>query len=178
MITERKRAVRAEARARRRAMSPEARAAASAVICDTVLGLAELREATAVHVYLSTPQEVDTSRLVVALLLADVRVIVPVMVERRMVASELVMEDLDALGADHMGLPVPPELRAVPDGWWDAVVAPLTAFDRTLAASARAAATTTRCSPVRRGRPSAWPSPARRSTRSRRRRTTSGSTPW
>ncbi len=133
MTVEPKRAIRAEVRARRRDLGPAARAGASAVICRTVLQQPELTGATAVHVYLSTPQEVDTSLVVATLLLEGVRVIVPVMVERRMVASELAIEDLDDMGADHMGLPVPPELRPVPDGWWDVVVAPLTAFDRTLA---------------------------------------------
>jgi 5-formyltetrahydrofolate cyclo-ligase len=124
-----KAAVRAEGRARRRAMSPEQRAAASVAITDGVLGLSEVVSAGAVHVYLSTPSEVDTWGVVSSLLLDGVRVIVPVMVDRRMIASELAMEDLDAMGADRMGLPVPPELRPVPDGWWDVVLAPLVAFD-------------------------------------------------
>lgn len=125
-----KTALRAEMRAKRRSVSPGERAAASASITRSVLSLPEVASAVAVHVYLSTPAEVDTTALVSTFLLEGVRVIVPVMVDRRMVASELAIGDLDAMGADHMGLPVPPELRAVPDGWWDVVIAPLVAFDR------------------------------------------------
>jgi 5-formyltetrahydrofolate cyclo-ligase len=120
--------LRAERRAERRSLSVEERAAASASIAETVLGLDIVTDAVTVHLYLPTPFEVDTRIIAATLLLEGRRVVVPVGDDLQ--AYELALEDLDSLAVGDRGVLVPPVLRPVPAGWWDVVLVPLVAFDR------------------------------------------------
>jgi 5-formyltetrahydrofolate cyclo-ligase len=120
-------AMRHAARAARRGLTPQERTEASAAIAASVLGVPALVDATAVHLYLPTPFEVNTVPIAAALLLEGKRVIVPSVDD--MSAYELALEDLDALVEGPLGVPLPPELRLVPLGWWDVVLVPVVAFD-------------------------------------------------
>ena len=76
-----KRAIRAEMRKRRRALSPAERADRSAAICASLLKRADVREAMAAKrtfaVYLASPEEIDLSVFIERLWAADCPVAVP-----------------------------------------------------------------------------------------------------
>ncbi len=81
-LDHRKATLRLKARAARRAISPEMRHAASALIARRVLDLPELATARAVAAYGAMPEEVDTAGLIEELMSRGVRVALPRVVDR------------------------------------------------------------------------------------------------
>jgi len=129
---ERKRAIRAEALAARRALTPEKAAQNSAAILDRLRSLPEFESARALLVYVSSKDnEVDTLRLISSAIEAGRQVLVPVALTstREMVWSEL--RSLDELHPSTFGIMEPKEdcIRPVEHCEMDLALVPGIAFD-------------------------------------------------
>lgn len=79
-----KTAIRKEMRARRKALSPEAKARAASIICEKILSDADRAAVVdlfdgrgAVAVYLASPDEIDLSAAIASLLAQEVKVVAP-----------------------------------------------------------------------------------------------------
>ena len=129
-LHQRKKLLRKEIASRIRALSPEARAAASDAIAAQVLALPEYREANSVFLYLSMPTEPDTGALVKAALKEGKRVYVPKCIgDGEMLAVRI--RALDALQAGAYGISEPvdcSETAGVSD--LDLIVVPCVAASR------------------------------------------------
>ena len=129
---ERKRAIRAEALAARRAMISEEVAQKSAAILDKLRSLPEFKSARALLVYVSSKDnEVDTLRLISSAIESRRTVLVPVAVTstREIVWSEL--RSLDELQPSTFGIMQPKEdcIRPREHGETDVSLVPGIAFD-------------------------------------------------
>jgi 5-formyltetrahydrofolate cyclo-ligase len=128
---ERKAAIRAEARARRRARADKD--AASRRICDALAARPEYLAARTVLFYVHFGDEVRTQPLVVEVLRSDKRVAVPYCVGRRL--EMFLLSDVDELAEGTFTILEPrPELRDRPErrvdvAEVDLVVVPGVAFD-------------------------------------------------
>jgi 5-formyltetrahydrofolate cyclo-ligase len=129
---DRKRAIRAEALAARRALTPEQASQKSTAILDRLRSLPEVESARALLVYVSSKDnEVDTLRLISSAIESGRKVLVPVAVTstRKMVWSEL--RSLDELEPSTFSIMEPKEdcIRLVEHGETDAALVPGIAFD-------------------------------------------------
>jgi len=129
---ERKRAIRAEALAARRALTPEEAERKSAAVLKRLISLPEFNAARALLVYVSSKDnEVDTLALIRTALERGRTVLVPVAVQstREMVWSEL--KSLDELKRSTFGIMEPREewVRPCEHTETDAAIVPGIAFD-------------------------------------------------
>lgn len=123
--------LRAELRARRRALAPVKRLAENAAITAMVLGDRDVRSALCVHVYLSTAHEVSTSAIIRTLIDRGVMVVVPWMeTDGSMGATHLLAEDLPSVAMGPRGVPSAPVLREVDLSTVQVALVPLVAVDR------------------------------------------------
>ncbi len=129
---DRKRAIRAEALAARRALTPEEAAQKSTAILEKLISMPEFESARALLVYVSSKDnEVDTLRLISSAIESDRKVLVPVAVTstREMVWSEL--RSLDELHPSTFGIMEPKEdcIRPVEHNEKHVALVPGIAFD-------------------------------------------------
>ena len=133
-ITERKRALRTELKARRAALDPYARERADASIARNVRSTCAWQAARTVFAYLSFGTEVDTRWLVQAAWGADKVVALPWCVPHTRHMRWFIVDSLDGLVRSALGVeePVPdPQRELQPTGMTDAVaLVPGLAFDR------------------------------------------------
>jgi 5-formyltetrahydrofolate cyclo-ligase len=124
-------ALRRETLARRDALPPEARSAASKAIVERIAALPEFDGATAVLLTLAFRSEWNTVVLVRTALAAGKTVAVPrVDVEARMLELHALSDPEREIVAGHMGIPEPlPESPRVPRAAIDFVLVPGVAFD-------------------------------------------------
>ena len=118
---------------RLRQQKEEARRRSSEAIWRKVLRLTAFRRATTVCCYVALPYEVQTRRMIEAMLEEGKRVVVPVVRPRtkRLWLSEVRALDRDlAPGAFGVSEPVPSARRPVPERELDLVFVPGLAFDR------------------------------------------------
>lgn len=121
--------MRLRARAARRAVMPEQRAAAAHAVTEAVLDLPEMATARAVLVYGSMPEEVDTAELIQALWNRHVRVALPRVQGRRELQLHW-YEPHHALCTGAYGLKEPfPEAPVALPSEIDIVVVPGVAYD-------------------------------------------------
>ncbi len=126
-----KRTLRAELRTIRRAMPVQSRADASAAIASAVLSLPEVVNAAGVHVYLSLPDEVDTTHIISTLMELHKIVIVPFMEpDGSMTSVQLLPHEVAGIMIGARGVPAAPIRRPVPHGTWDVVLVPVVGADR------------------------------------------------
>jgi 5-formyltetrahydrofolate cyclo-ligase len=121
--------LRLRARAARRAVTPELRAAAAEAIASRVLALPEFAEVRAVLLYGATPEEADPSPIEIALRARGVRIAYPRVAGPNRLTLHWV-DDPTALAGGAFGLlePAPDASLAAADDL-DAVVVPGVAFD-------------------------------------------------
>ncbi len=116
-------------RAARRAVMPEQRAAASHAVTEALLALPELAAATAVLVYGSMPEEIDTADLIERLWQRGTRVALPRVRGRRDLQLHWHERDRDlCTGAYGLKEPCPQAPEALPPQI-DVVVVPGVAYD-------------------------------------------------
>lgn len=121
--------MRFRARAARRAVMPEQRAAASHAVTEALLALPELAAATAVLVYGSMPEEIDTADLIERLWQRGTRVALPRVRGRRDLQLHWHERDRDlCTGAYGLKEPCPQAPEALPSQI-DVVVVPGVAYD-------------------------------------------------
>jgi 5-formyltetrahydrofolate cyclo-ligase len=130
-LREAKLALRRQLLARRDALPPDVRSAASEAIVKRITALPEFRAATAVLLTLAFRSEWNTLALVRAALAAGKTVAVPrVDVEARMLELHALSDPEREIVAGHMGIPEPlPESPRVPRDAIDFVLVPGVAFD-------------------------------------------------
>ncbi len=126
-----KRTLRAELRTKRRAMPVQNRVDASVAIATAVLALPEVMNAASVHVYLSLPDEVDTTHIISTLMELGKWVIVPFMEpDGSMTSVQLLPHEVAGIVIGARGLPAAPTRRPVLHGTWDVVLVPVVGADR------------------------------------------------
>lgn len=128
-----KAALRAEVRAARAAVPPEARDAASRTVADRALGLPEVAAARAVLAYAALPEEIDPAPLVASLRAAGARVALPRVCEPGVMSLHWVDAGAD-LEPGAMGIREPDAscAWARPEDF-DLVIVPGVAFDASCA---------------------------------------------
>lgn len=125
-----KKALRQEMLARRRVLSTEGRARASAMICTRVQELTMLQEAWTIMLYASTGEEIDLDPLMEVLLAEGRRIVLPEITGRgTMEAREL--PAMDALTGGAFGIRTPDPVRGgiIPPEEIDVIIVPGAAFD-------------------------------------------------
>jgi 5-formyltetrahydrofolate cyclo-ligase len=127
-----KAALRKAVLARRAAMTPEARAAASRRIVERLVTLPEFTAAEGVHCFVSLAEEVDTEPVFRACWEAGKRTFIPYQIPARGVLGLARREPEDKLIAGPFNVPEPPPHRREeePRGEVDLVLVPGVAFDR------------------------------------------------
>lgn len=131
METSTKRTLRAELRTIRRAMPVQSRVDASAAIATAVLSLPEVMNAATLHVYLSLPDEVDTTHIISTLMELEKSVVVPFMEpDGSMTSVQLLPHEVADIVIGVRGVPAAPMRRLVPHGTWDVVLVPVVGADR------------------------------------------------
>ncbi len=111
------------------ALSPQARAAESAVIADTVLRSAAFRQARTVFCFVSLPSEPDTRPILEAALGSGKTLLLPKCVGKKMYAVPAA--DLSALIPGAYGIPEPASLPEGPCPAPDLVLVPCVAASKT-----------------------------------------------
>lgn len=130
-----KKRLRAEVRARRESLTPEARAAKSGRIFEHLQTLACWRQAKNVLVYVSVRAEVETAEIL-ARLVAEKRCVVPWCRENGSLGLFRLTSPEDELLPGTLGIPEPAEAwrempdRVVPPPSLDIILLPGVAFDR------------------------------------------------
>ena len=125
-----KRTLRAELRTLRRALPEQSRVDASAAIAAAVLALPEVVNAATIHVYLSLPDEVDTTYIISTLMELQKSVIVPFMEpDGSMTSVQLLPHEVAGIVIGARGVPAAPVRRPVPHGAWDVVLVPVVGAD-------------------------------------------------
>lgn len=121
-----KAALRAEILARRDNLPPANRRTASARIRETCLGHPAIARAASLFVYVSTPREVDTHRLIDHLLAAGRTVLVPLIRDREQMTA-VPFPGWSCMRPGQLGILTPPALPPW-DGTVDAALVPGVAF--------------------------------------------------
>lgn len=128
-ILETRRSIRTEKLQKRESLDEAVRSDASATVTSRLLALIEENRWKTVHCYLAFRSEVTTGALIEELLAKGVKVIVP-WVEPDGELSHHQLLGLDGLGEGPYGLPHPARNEFLALDSIDAVLLPLSAFDR------------------------------------------------
>jgi 5-formyltetrahydrofolate cyclo-ligase len=128
-ILELRRSIRTEKLSQREALSEEVRQAASAAITSRVLTLIEEGGWKTIHCYLAFRSEATTAQLIEQLIGRGIKVIVP-WVESDGELSHHQLLSLDGLSEGPYGLPHPSRNEFQETDSIEAVMLPLSAFDR------------------------------------------------
>jgi 5-formyltetrahydrofolate cyclo-ligase len=124
-----RKALRAELRARRRAVTPEQRARAARQVARNVDRVFRLRPGLRVAIYASFPEELDSGPLLRLARRRGCRIFLP-----RIDTRTISMKFVEALAGarettNHLGIVEPHGTRAIPARWLDLVLLPLVGFD-------------------------------------------------
>jgi 5-formyltetrahydrofolate cyclo-ligase len=121
--------LRAELRARRRALTPEQRARAARQVARNIDRTFHLRPGMRVAIYASFPEELDSAPLLRLARQRGCRIFLP-----RIDTRTISMKFVEALSGaretiNHLGIVEPHGTRSVPARWLDLVLLPLVGFD-------------------------------------------------
>ncbi len=130
LIVAQKRALRADLRARREAVTD--RASRSAAICARLAGLPAFVMARVIHSYLAIGSEVELRPLLAGALKTGKALAVPVALPRAQQLSHSWIVSLEPgdFTRGALGTPVPTVIRPSAPDTWDVILVPLLGFDR------------------------------------------------
>jgi 5-formyltetrahydrofolate cyclo-ligase len=121
--------LRAELRAKRRALSPEHREHAARLVARNVDRAFRLRAGMRVAIYAAMPEELDTAPLIELAFARRCRVFLP-RIDRRTIEIDFHELLADApKTTNHLGILEPTGTATVPARWLDLVLLPLVGFD-------------------------------------------------
>ena len=125
-----RRPIRAELRAKRRALTPAQRAHAARLVARNVDRAFRLRPGKRVAIYAAMREELDTTPLIELALARHCRVFLP-KIDRYTGHIEFVETHADAVqSANHLGILEPQGTAAIGARWLDLVLMPLVGFDQ------------------------------------------------